>query len=275
MKKNPVFILFVSAVLLVAEAFLFTPTAHAHIFSELKEEIKSAAVQGDAEAQNALGFMYMNGYGTEQDDAEAVKWFRMAAEEGYADAQTRLGMMYVRSRVVQQEFEQNYRDAAYWYRKAADQGHRDAQMYLGDLYVTGYGVERNFWMATEWHRKAIPLPLMLLNTRFWNDLDLDETKDDTRAFNWSGKSAAKGSAVAQAFLGAMYAEGIGVKKEDEKAYFWLMIAAAQNENYAKARDIAAQKLSPEILGATQERARKWVDERRTKAAEDSSPDGSE
>ena len=35
--------------------------------------------------------MYENGKGVPQDDAEAVKWYRMAAEQGDADAQFNLG----------------------------------------------------------------------------------------------------------------------------------------------------------------------------------------
>ena len=37
--------------------------------------------------------MYANGRGVEQDDAEAVKWYRLAAEQGDADAQANLGTM--------------------------------------------------------------------------------------------------------------------------------------------------------------------------------------
>ncbi len=42
------------------------------------------AKQGDANAQNNLGFMYYKGHGVPQDYAEAVKWFRKAAEQGNA-----------------------------------------------------------------------------------------------------------------------------------------------------------------------------------------------
>ena len=38
--------------------------------------------------------MYDNGEGVPEDDAEAVKWYRLAAEQGYAGAQSNLGVMY-------------------------------------------------------------------------------------------------------------------------------------------------------------------------------------
>ena len=43
-------------------------------------EAKAKAEAGDAEAQYNLGLMYANGQGVEQDDKEAVKWWRKAAE---------------------------------------------------------------------------------------------------------------------------------------------------------------------------------------------------
>jgi hypothetical protein len=45
-------------------------------------------------AQNNLGWMYLNGKGVAQDDAEAAQWYRKAAEQGFADAQNMLGWMY-------------------------------------------------------------------------------------------------------------------------------------------------------------------------------------
>ena len=42
--------------------------------------------------------MYANGRGVEQDDAEAVKWYRLAAEQGGAAAQFNLGWMYANGR---------------------------------------------------------------------------------------------------------------------------------------------------------------------------------
>ena len=55
------------------------------------EALKAKAEQGDASAQFRLGFMYNTGEGVPQDDAEAVKWYRLAAEQGDASAQFNLG----------------------------------------------------------------------------------------------------------------------------------------------------------------------------------------
>ena len=55
---------------------------------------RMAAEQGLAEAQYNLGYRYANGRGVLEDDAEAVRWYRMAAEQGYAMAQVNLGYRY-------------------------------------------------------------------------------------------------------------------------------------------------------------------------------------
>ena len=46
------------------------------------ENFKPLAEQGDASAQSNLAVLYREGRGVLQDDAEAVKWYRLAAEPG-------------------------------------------------------------------------------------------------------------------------------------------------------------------------------------------------
>ena len=52
-----------------------------------------AAVQGHAQAQFRLGFLYMNGFGVPQDWQKAVKWSQLAAEQGHAKAITNLELI--------------------------------------------------------------------------------------------------------------------------------------------------------------------------------------
>jgi uncharacterized protein len=59
-------------------------------FATAMKEWKPLAEQGNADAQNNLGFMYRNGEGVTQDYAEAVKWFRKAAEQGNEEAKEAL-----------------------------------------------------------------------------------------------------------------------------------------------------------------------------------------
>ena len=55
--------------------------------------IRPLAERGHASARAALGVMYGAGRGVPQDDAEALRWYRLAAEEGEALAQFNLGVM--------------------------------------------------------------------------------------------------------------------------------------------------------------------------------------
>ncbi len=58
------------------------------------------------------------GEGAAQDEAEALRWWRLAANQGHADAQTRLGMCYLHGLGVARDLEQ----AALWLKQAAQQG---------------------------------------------------------------------------------------------------------------------------------------------------------
>jgi len=86
-------------------------------------EWQPLAEQGNADAQNWLGFMYQNGRGVAQDDKEAVKWYRKAAEQGHAYGQSNLGVMYANGSGVAKDD----KEAVKWYRMAAEQGHAYAQ----------------------------------------------------------------------------------------------------------------------------------------------------
>ena len=55
------------------------------------DALRARAEAGDADAQFTLGGMYADGTGVPQDDAEAVRWYRLAAAQGLAFAQYSLG----------------------------------------------------------------------------------------------------------------------------------------------------------------------------------------
>lgn len=82
------------------------------------EALHLAAEQGDANAQNKLGEMFLHGVGVTPDTQEAVKWFRLAAKQGHAIAQFNLGVSYGNGQGVAQD----YQEAAKWFRSAAEQG---------------------------------------------------------------------------------------------------------------------------------------------------------
>lgn len=120
------------------------------IVDPIINRILELAKQGNAKIQNKLGYLYEIGNGLEQNDVEAVKWYKVAAEQGYAKAQYNLAKQYALGRGV----EQNDQEAMKWYLAAAQQGLANAMTNLGAMYATGRGVKKNEAKAVEWYQKA-------------------------------------------------------------------------------------------------------------------------
>ena len=112
--------------------------------------LQPLAEQSVSRAQYFLGLMYYHGYGLEQDDTQAVKWFRLAADQGDLQAQFNLGVIYAEGRGVPQD----YAEALRWYRLAAEQGEPRAQFNLGVSYAEGFGVEEDYVAAYMWFNLA-------------------------------------------------------------------------------------------------------------------------
>ena len=85
----------------------------------------------DPEIWRDLGWTYKNGRGVEQDNEQAVYWYRKAAEQGDGISQTHLGYIYSNGQDVEQ--------AVNWYRKAAEQGNALGQLSLGKMFRVGLG----------------------------------------------------------------------------------------------------------------------------------------
>ena len=192
---------------------------------------KQAVEQGDARAQNNLGWMYFYGEGVGQNKREAAKWYRLAAEQGYANAQNNLGWMYFYGEGVQQDKQ----EAAKWYRLAAEQGNAGAQNNLGWMYFYGEGVGQNKREAIKWYRLAAEQG----NATAQNDLGVmydngeGVQQDKREAAKWYRKAAGQGYAEAQFNLGLMYENGEGVQQDKREAVKWYRLAAEQGEASAQ------------------------------------------
>jgi hypothetical protein len=104
--------------LLLALALAVIPITDDAQVSDL-EQTRALAEQGNALAQWRLGVMYDNGEGVPEDDAEAVRWYRLAAEQGLVPAQFNLGVKYANGRGVPQDYVLAYM----WWNLAAAQEH--------------------------------------------------------------------------------------------------------------------------------------------------------
>jgi TPR repeat protein len=109
-------------------------------------EWKPLAEAGDANGQFGLGLLYSNGWGVEQDDALALKWYELAANQGHAEAQYNLGVMYMNGWGVEQDDALAFK----WTQMAAEGGFADAHRALGKMYNSGIGVAADKVQAYRW-----------------------------------------------------------------------------------------------------------------------------
>lgn len=153
------------------------------------ELARESAERGDADAQVALGLMYLTGRGVEQDPEQAVVWLRRAADQEDPDAQFNLGVAFATG--WDGMIAVDVVEAARWYRRAAARDHDGSQYNLGVAYAEGMGVR----------------------------------KDHAEAIKWWRKAAAGGNARAQYNLGVAYSKGEGVTRDDDEAVIWWRLAA--------------------------------------------------
>jgi len=144
--------------LLIAIALLFAHAAVAGDFEDgiaafIREDyatalikLRSAAQQGNVDAQYFVADIYYFGRGVAQDYKEAVRWYQLAAKQGDSQSQSMLGFMYLRGHGV----EQDYKDAVRWFRLAAQQGNLEAQYNLGRMYWIGRGIAEDRVKAYMW-----------------------------------------------------------------------------------------------------------------------------
>jgi len=195
--------------------------------------IQTKAAQGDAEGQNRLGLLYVQGQGVPQDYAKARHWWEKAAAQGNAKAQCNLGLLYVQGLGVPQD----YAKARHWWEQAAAQGHPVAEYSLGLIYAKGHGVPQDYAKARHWWEKAAAqgYAQAQYNLGVMYDKGDGVPQDYAKAGQWWEQAAAQGHADAQFNLGLLYAKGMGVPQDYAKAGQWFEKAAAQGDAVAQGR----------------------------------------
>lgn len=182
------------------------------------------ADEGDAVAQEILGFMYARGEGVRRDDAVAFHWFALAAEAGRVEAQYELGRLYRDGKGVAADG----KAALFWLRRAADHGKTDAYYAIGELYLGQCGIAADPAAASEWFLRA----------------------------------AERGSAQAMYSIGQRYAEGQGVPRDEIEALMWFDLAQGDaigglRDTIARARVTLAEHLMPMQVQMARVRSHEW------------------
>lgn len=105
---------------------------------------------GNAEAQNNLGLLYLDGKGVPANLAEAVRYFQLSAAAGSALGQNNLGGLYRDGRGVPQDFAR----AARWFTASASQGNKAGMYNLGLMIELGQGMKADPMKASMWYALA-------------------------------------------------------------------------------------------------------------------------
>lgn len=137
----------------------------------------------------------------------------------------------------------------------AEQGNPRAQYLLGRFYSEGKFFSKNQNVAKEWYKKSAEQGFQesqfALAFALWNN-------SKNESIYWFKQAANAGYSMAQYYLGLLYGKGDGVSKDEELAYYWLLLAAASgNEKAINARDVIERNLTGEQRSAIQSAARKW------------------
>lgn len=157
------------------------------------EEIKTAAIDGNAKAQYQLAEILSTEAGKKSnpDFTEALEWLTKSSEQGYAEAQYNLGLIYFEDYLAKPlglkldvikgltlineaanqgfpkaqsklgslyyyggEVPQDYHKAFEWYLKAANQDDHYSQLRVASMYFTGQGVRQSYEKADEWRTRS-------------------------------------------------------------------------------------------------------------------------
>lgn len=189
------------------------------------EECKTAALEGDSDAQFLLGVYYIKGIGTEQDSFQAYKWINKSAEQNNAMGEFGLAACFKQGIGVAKDEEKSL----YWLTRAAYKGLDAAQYMYGEEIEIGH-VNEPHLPPFDWYKKAADQGY----AKAQNGLGFLYQKGSGgapqsgyEAFRWYEKAARQGLAEAQYNLGFCYYYGIGVDKNEIKANEWIKKSAEQ------------------------------------------------
>jgi TPR repeat protein len=183
-------------------------------------DILARAEAGDAEAANEVGLWYANNQPVSR---ELELWFRRAADAGLARAQHNMGVLTMQSGRTDESVE--------WLRLAVGGGWRPSAFALGSL-LDGQGDRKAAVEAFEIGAQQE----CALSQDALGRLALEEETEASFevARYWSEKSAQQGHAPAQARLGTIFHEGLGVAQDPKQAASWFLQAAQRGHAGAQA-----------------------------------------
>lgn len=188
---------------------------------------RAGAERGEAQSRFELGRALFDGLGIARDEDQGKKLLRLAAGQGLASAQDKM------ADILMEESRENKgaaQEAVAWMRKAAAQNNSHAQMGLAMLMMRAG--QHNAGDA--WLERAIsnnhPHAMAYRGAEL---LDSDAPGDIQRGIKLLAKAVELGAPLASYDLGAAYAQGHGVVRDDKQAARLYSEAAANGSRLAK------------------------------------------
>ncbi|KAG0049669.1 hypothetical protein BGZ83_005503 [Gryganskiella cystojenkinii] len=201
-------------------------------YTKVVKWLQMAADKDFAPAQAMLGEIFLVGeMGVSQDCSRALDLLQAAANQGYVGACIKLGAMNATGEHV----EQNDEEAVRWFRKAADGGSTLAQAFVGHMYYEGYCVEKDYAESMKFVLKAasqgqVPAYMILADMYYFGrGVPLDRKK----AVDWWRKAAEQGDMDAQYNIGLRLILGKGICEDMNEGLIWLN--KASNQGHERAR----------------------------------------
>ena len=203
------------------------------------DSIRYKAEHGDAKYQYAYGVCYEKGWGVEQDEKEALSWFRKAAAQENGPAYNSLGNYYRMGTVVTADVKQAFE----WYQKGAQAKDAQAMLNLGNCYFYGMGVDKDEKTAVKWWKEAADAGNIYAISQMGDCYyyGIGTEKDLTKAMEYLAHAADHNIANAQYRLGLLYYTGNGVKQD--QTYAKLLMQKARDGGMTEAKDFLEKNFS--------------------------------
>ncbi|MDY3333314.1 MAG: SEL1-like repeat protein [[Actinobacillus] rossii] len=187
--------------------------------------------KGFSDAKVILAEFYEYGYVVEKDHNKAFNLVQDAYQTGSLLVLNSLGNYYFNGIGISPDLKKG----VHYYQEAINKGNFEtSKINLGYAYFYGLGTEKNVAEAIKLTKSVLSTDNKEFNAQAMANLGVfyKELGDADNAFLWTNQAADLGNVSAETNLGFLYAYGIGVKANKEKALYWLKKAMDKKHSEA-------------------------------------------
>jgi len=173
---------------------------------------------------------------------KAMHYFELACNDGDWQAAFQLGVMFYDGLNCEPDLKRGFQLMHQVATSRAARAHHlvhAAQFNVGRAFYQGFGVKRSdedaerYWLMAA--ADGSPKGCIKAQSTLGLFYSLPDHLDLKKAFFWHSEACGNGSLESQGALGVMYLEGLGVKKDYDKAFICLKDASSRGNVYAMAQ----------------------------------------